>query len=171
MAGFVAGRARSLPSLPRNFESRRTDSERKNRPTRRCCSPRLTYGTSTAQTEPYWNHGFLQPTAHLTKKPRFRGASSHSGGGIRTRDLRVMRPSGRLRLFAAGPRSALNGHIARDGRPLVCGCFRAFSWFFLDPRPGATLGQCVLCNAGSVHGWVRPRRGWSATPTTGSSQV
>src|SRR5215211_1772303 len=41
--------------------------------------------------EQNWNTDRLSRPPRPTKKPRLSGASSYSGGGIRTRDLRVMR--------------------------------------------------------------------------------
>ena len=50
-----------------------------------------------------------------------------SGGGIRTRDLRVMSPVSPFRLFSAGHLFLLSGDFKRIVEQVVCGCSRTLS--------------------------------------------
>src|ERR1039457_4581583 len=58
----------------------------------------------------------VRPTS-CTKKPRLSGASSHSGGGIRTRDLRVMSPTS----YQTAPPRVAPYVLANKSRPWGCG--------------------------------------------------
>jgi len=57
----------------------------------------------TEKLEPYWNHGTPFVPGPSTRKARVCGPFLSSGGGIRTRDLRVMSPSLTLCALACSP--------------------------------------------------------------------